>query len=188
MYSHRCSTRSVPARPRSAAVPVLAAPAGRARRSGRAPIRVGVALLAAAALAGCGRTAPDGAFPASGTDPNVAGVQITSPDAVITVPGAAASEPASTPDPSEPTDAGATSVPAGPDAAAPPSTAAADSGTRYTVADGDTLWGLSNRFGISVEALASANGLSDVDTLKPGQELVIPSVEAVDVEVTDESG
>ncbi|MFV0525339.1 MAG: LysM peptidoglycan-binding domain-containing protein [Acidimicrobiales bacterium] len=114
----------------------------------------------------------------------MAGVQITSPDAVISVPDTAAGEAGT----SEPATTIPSSVPAGPETSPPPTGATeAVSGTPYTVADGDTLWGLSNRFGVSVEALASANGLTDVDTLKPGQQLVVPDVDTVDVEVNDES-
>ena len=44
----------------------------------------------------------------------------------------------------------------------------------YTVKKGDSLWSLSKRFGVSVNSLASANGISNKATLKIGQTLVIP--------------
>ncbi len=49
------------------------------------------------------------------------------------------------------------------------------SGTRVThvVRRGDTLWDLSRRHGVSYKRLASWNGLSPRDTLRPGQKLVI---------------
>jgi len=43
----------------------------------------------------------------------------------------------------------------------------------YTVQPGDTLYGLSRRFGVSVAALQAANGLEDT-LLRVGQRLVIP--------------
>jgi len=46
--------------------------------------------------------------------------------------------------------------------------------TYYTVQAGDTVWGIAQRFGVTPEALAEANSLSDPDRLQLGQELVIP--------------
>jgi LysM repeat protein len=45
---------------------------------------------------------------------------------------------------------------------------------QYIVESGDTLWGIAQRFGTSVEALMKANGLSDAGLLLVGQALVIP--------------
>ena len=44
----------------------------------------------------------------------------------------------------------------------------------YVVKRGDTLWGISNQFGVSVTELAQANGVN-ADTLQVGQTLIIPS-------------
>jgi len=47
-------------------------------------------------------------------------------------------------------------------------------GAGYTVVPGDTLSGLSYRFGVSMAALAAANGISRPDMLMVGQHLMIP--------------
>lgn len=43
----------------------------------------------------------------------------------------------------------------------------------YTVADGDTLWDIAQRFGTTVEALAAANGLTNADDIVSGQVLTL---------------
>lgn len=54
--------------------------------------------------------------------------------------------------------------------------AAAASGDTIEVRPGDTLYSLSRRHGVSVNALRSANGLSS-DALRPGQQLVLPAAD-----------
>ena len=51
-------------------------------------------------------------------------------------------------------------------------TAAADQD--YVVQSGDTLGAIAEQFGVSVEAIAEASGIDDVDLLEVGQTLVIP--------------
>ncbi|MCX7624022.1 MAG: LysM peptidoglycan-binding domain-containing protein [Thermomicrobium sp.] len=51
---------------------------------------------------------------------------------------------------------------------------------RYVVQPGDTLSSLARRFGISVQALADANGITDQDRIFAGQVLTIPTDAAVD--------
>ncbi|WP_158587460.1 LysM peptidoglycan-binding domain-containing protein [Neobacillus notoginsengisoli] len=46
--------------------------------------------------------------------------------------------------------------------------------TGYVVQPGDSLWKISKKFGISINALASANKLSQTAPLQPGQILTIP--------------
>lgn len=52
---------------------------------------------------------------------------------------------------------------------APPSTQ-----LTYVVTDGDTLSVIAERFGISTEDLANFNAITDVNSIKVGQELSIP--------------
>ncbi len=47
--------------------------------------------------------------------------------------------------------------------------------TKYTVQIGDTLSGISTKFGLKVASVKVKNNLSDVDSIKPGQELLVPA-------------
>lgn len=47
--------------------------------------------------------------------------------------------------------------------------------TTYKVRSGDTLWGISHKFGTTVAAIAQANSLHNVHLIYPGQTLVIPN-------------
>ncbi len=53
--------------------------------------------------------------------------------------------------------------------------------TVYTVRSGDTVYGLARRFGVSIESLAWANGLTatSIQHLKTGQKLWIPATNGV---------
>lgn len=52
----------------------------------------------------------------------------------------------------------------------------------YTVRSGDTLYALSQRWGISLDDLLEANGLAEGGTLAIGQVLIIPAVEGMTFE------
>jgi N-acetylmuramoyl-L-alanine amidase len=63
-------------------------------------------------------------------------------------------------------------------ASAPPTAAAAPavgSGGRYTVARGDTISAIAARFGISAQAVLTANGLGWSSIIYPGQTIAIPA-------------
>ncbi|MEM7274495.1 MAG: LysM domain-containing protein [Actinomycetota bacterium] len=119
--------------------------------------RPGVAIIAAVAIivlsaAGCGRSAPEGAAAEEvEVEPEAAGIQFAS-DAPIVEP--------------LPTTTTATTT--------APSTTAGTAGT-YVIEPGDTLSVIAERFGVSVEALSEANGITNVDSIQPGQELIIPA-------------
>ena len=50
-----------------------------------------------------------------------------------------------------------------------------DSGKRYTVKSGDTLWRISNTYGVSRPDLLALNGIADANKLSVGVELKIPA-------------
>lgn len=92
-------------------------------------------------------------------------VPTPTPSATATPTPAATPSPVPSPTPS-PT-ASATPAPTARPTPAP-------TATIYVVASGDTLSSIASRFGVSVQAIISANGLSDPNTLSIGQRLVIP--------------
>jgi N-acetylmuramoyl-L-alanine amidase len=47
-------------------------------------------------------------------------------------------------------------------------------GTQYTIARGDTLSGIAQRFNVSLASLKSSNGISG-STIRVGQKLTIPA-------------
>lgn len=57
---------------------------------------------------------------------------------------------------------------------ATPQPTSSPQGIIYTVVPGDTLWSIALEFGVTVEALMEANGLSEETILDIGQELIIP--------------
>jgi LysM repeat protein len=71
-----------------------------------------------------------------------------------------------------PTEASAPSEAA--DGGAEPEAPAEPASQTYVVAEGDSLSSIAQRFGVTVEALAVANGIDDPDVITLGQELVIP--------------
>lgn len=56
-----------------------------------------------------------------------------------------------------------------------PARARAQQRANYVVQRGDTLWGLSRKYGVAVSSLVQANGLNQQSTLRIGQRLYIPT-------------
>ncbi len=57
---------------------------------------------------------------------------------------------------------------------------AGSEGIGYVVAEKDTLWSISQRYKISVEALKKVNNITDEKTLRVGMTLIIPTVYTVE--------
>ena len=55
-----------------------------------------------------------------------------------------------------------------------PTTPAPGTGTEYTVQAGDTLYSIARRYGTTVEAIQSANGIVNPSNIQAGQKLIIP--------------
>ena len=54
-----------------------------------------------------------------------------------------------------------------------PATTPSSSGRNYTVQKGDNLYRIGKKYGVSMQEIIRANGISDT-TIHPGQELIIP--------------
>jgi murein DD-endopeptidase MepM/ murein hydrolase activator NlpD len=52
-------------------------------------------------------------------------------------------------------------------------------GPVYIVQSGDSLWWIAQRFGVSMDDLARANGITDTGQLKAGDKLIIPGLEDI---------
>ncbi|MGB2693713.1 MAG: polysaccharide deacetylase family protein [Dehalococcoidia bacterium] len=111
-------------------------------------------VLAIFALASCGGGGSDGAPSATASlEPTT----FATSTAVVTAPAEGTSSPTETP-----------AAPAATATTKPPST------TTYEVQPGDTLYAIARRFGVTVNALAAANGLADPSQINVGQVLRIP--------------
>ena len=123
-----------------------------AQRCNPAAKVIGIMVAAALVGAACGRSAPEDASaeidPAQ--EPASAGVQATSESSVVP-PVATTTTTTAAPPASEPQPGGA-----------------------YVVEPGDTLSVIAERFGLTTEQLSQANNITDVDSIRPGQELIIP--------------
>ncbi len=60
-------------------------------------------------------------------------------------------------------------------------------GPVYVVQDGDSLWDIALRFGVSMDDLEKANGIANPNQLTAGAKLVIPGLEGIHGELTTET-
>lgn len=147
--------------------------AGRARRTPRGPLVAVAAVAMAVGLGGVALASAviDGRFGVLGSSasPSAAPPTVTptpSPTATPRATQSPTATPIVTPTPL-PTATPAPTPPPAPAPTPPPP-------TTYTVVDGDTLALIAQRFGTTVAAIQSANGIGDPDEIVIGQVLVIP--------------
>lgn len=55
----------------------------------------------------------------------------------------------------------------------------------YTVVSGDSLWGIANRFGLTVNELCELNNISITTVIHPGDQLIVKKVAVVDPPITE---
>ncbi len=136
-------------------------------------------LVLAFFLAGCEMPIPTDQLPPTLTPAPTMSLPLVSPTPPPTVdplaptvdPLAPTADPlAPTPEPGGQSGTEATAVP-------PQPTASTGTGgqTIHVVAPGDTLFSISQRYGVSQEAIIAANGLSNPNALVVGQQLIIPA-------------
>jgi murein DD-endopeptidase MepM/ murein hydrolase activator NlpD len=169
---------------------------GTAQRGGAQPLPP--ASLGTSASASQPTPNPNAGYPVAGYSPTQAPSQVARADLPPLTAGASAPAPAATPlptytygAPNAPTPVSATPAPATystamvtppprPAAAAPapasaPTQIAAASGPQViTVAPGQTLYSISRTYGVSLEALMRANGISNASRVQAGQQIRIP--------------
>lgn len=92
---------------------------------------------------------------------------------LITQPSFVTQVPPSTPEPSSETQL--PEVPANPTQPPIEPTAEPPTATTYIVVAGDTLFKIALEFDVSVDDIAEANGIINIDSLEVGQELIIPA-------------
>lgn len=158
MHSNRFAAPRPPAAPRKPSKPTV--PPFVRRGSGPAL----VVCFAVLGLSSCGRSAPVDALSEIGSDPDIAGVSITSPDAVVTT---------------IPTAEGETTT---------SSSLVLPQQILYTVQPGDTLSVIASSYDVTIQDLAAYNGITDVNAISPGLELAIPPtpIEIEDSDSADE--
>jgi LysM repeat protein len=102
----------------------------------------------------------------------VAPVETASPSAPSAVLTTTASQPTATATPEPTPTQPPTPVPAPPPATPVPVATAAP--LVHVVSQGDTLFAIARRYGVSVDDIRRANNLGDPDLIVPGQRLIIP--------------
>lgn len=156
-------------------------------KSSRVNVILVIVAVVTVLLAGCNRSATK---PEPTTEPAVEEELQDTPVQIMATPtsqaqpaeptDAATEEAAPSVEPAEPTQQAAPSVEPAQPTAAPTQDAAPVEATEpaaeqtYVVMVGDTLFGIAQYFGVSVEELAARNGILDANVLEVGQQLVIP--------------
>lgn len=128
--------------------------------------------LAMFLLAACERPAP------RADNVQVEDVPPATVDVVVPLPATATDEPEVIPDPTDSTDEPAPGQPGEGEATAVPAEPTPEPTTGpqvHTVRAGDTLFTISQQYGVSVEEIAQANNITNVNVLEVGQQLTIPA-------------
>jgi LysM repeat protein len=122
-----------------------------------------ILLVTAVLLAACERSVPEDEMPPTFTPAPIVTAPPTLPTAELPTPEI----PQPTLEPTAPPATDATAVPT------QPTTGGGQ--TVHVVAPGDTLYSISLQYGVAVEEIMAANGLSDPNSLTVGQQLIIPA-------------
>jgi LysM repeat protein len=149
-------------------------------RAGGQALLVGLMVLAFLVLVIARTSAPSqgpssspGASGASGAS----GAIEASPSAIPTPSATPSAVPSGSPATAVPSGSPAATTTPGPVSSASPEPSAtpkASTARTYKVQSGDTLGGIAVRFGVTVKAIAKANGITDPRLIRVGQVLVIP--------------
>jgi LysM repeat protein len=155
--------------------------AGRARRAPRGPLVAGAVAAVALATAGVavGAAVLDGRIQLGGvaasSSPLATATPVATPTAMPPEPSPTASVRASAPAVPSPSAPSATPAPTPVVTVAPtPAPTPPPVAQTYTVQEGDTLAGIAERFGTSVDTLQELNGIDDPDEIVIGQVLSLP--------------
>lgn len=156
--------------------------AGRARRAPRGPIVAGAVAAVALATAGVavGAAVLDGriqigAAPGGSSSPLASATPGATPSPTVAAPSASASASATASTAPSPSTPSGTPAPTPIATVAPtPAPTPPPVARTYTVQEGDTLAGIAEQFGTSVETLQSLNDIDDPDEIVIGQVLTLP--------------
>jgi LysM repeat protein len=152
--------------------------AGRARRTPRGPLVAVAAVAMAVGLGGVALASAviDGRFGVLGSSasPSAAPPTMTATPSPTLTPRATTPSPTATPTVTATPLPTATQAPTPAPTPVPTPAPTPPPPTTYTVVEGDTLALIAQRFGTTVAAIQSANGIGDPDEIVIGQVLVIP--------------
>jgi LysM repeat protein len=146
-------------------------------RAGGQALLVGLMVLAFLVLVIARTSAPSQAPSSSPGASGASGAIEASPSAIPAPSATPSAIPSGSPATAIPSGSPAVTTTPGPASSAsaePSATPKASTARTYKVQSGDTLGGIAARFGVTVKAIAKANGIRDPRLIRVGQVLVIP--------------